>query len=288
MRGATQSLAGRVSNLELFPFSHEELAASSRRPRSVEEALHRGGYPPLYDERRELEPTEWLENYLATFVHRDVRAVVELRNPPAFDRFLRLCAARTGQELNKLGLAVECGVDHKTIDLWLGALESSYVVRLLRPYHRNFGKRVVKRPKLYFLDVGLACRLLHITEVRQLEAHPLRGALFETWCFTEVLKYFAHRGRKESLWYWRSSDGIEIDLLLERGQTLVPIEIKVGMTPSAAAAAGIRKLHELRARDPDVEVAPGLVLFGGDEPRSGAGVEFVPWNEISAAMDALE
>jgi len=287
VHGATQSLAGRVSVLELLPFAHAELTGSVRRPRTPDEAVLRGGYPPLYDERRDLEPSDWLENYLATFVQRDVRAVLEPRNPTAFDRFLRVCATRTGQELNKSSLAVECEVDHKTVGHWLGALEACYVIRLLRPHYSNFGKRLVKRPKLYFLDSGLACRLLHVSDVQQLATHPLRGALFETWCYTEVLKHFAHRGRRESLWYWRSSDGIEVDLILERGRSLHPIEIKVGQSPTAQAASGIKKLDELASRDERVILEHGLVLYGGSELRTGSRHDFVPWNGIDGALENL-
>lgn len=287
VEGASQSLAGRQSILELFPFSHAELSGSARRAQSVDRAILQGGYPPLYDEKRSLDVSEWLENYLATFVHRDLRAVLEPRKTSSFDRFLRLCAARTGQLLNKSSLATECEVDHKTIDRWLEALEACYVVRMLRPHHRNFGKRLVKSPKLHFLDSGLACRLLHITDVQQLSSHPLRGALFETWCYTEVLKFFAHRGGKEPLWFWRSSDGAEIDVLLERGSALLPIEIKSGLTPDSQAAKGIQKLAELRGREQDVGVGRGLVIYGGTERRASSRIEFIPWNEIATALEEL-
>ena len=286
VRGATQSMAGRVSILELLPFAQEELPGA-RRPRTPNEAVLRGGYPPLHHESRGLEPSDWLENYLATFVQRDVAAVLKPRNPAAFDHFLRVCATRTGQELNKAGLAEECEVDQKTIGHWLGTLEQCYVIRLLRPHHANFRKRLVKRPKLYFLDSGLACRLLHIADVQQLATHPLRGALFETWCYTEVLKHFANRGRRESLWYWRSSDGIEIDLIVERGREMTPIEIKAGRSPSPQAAAGIGKLRELSARDDRVTIGHGLVIYGGNETRTGSRHDFIPWNAIDAALEEL-
>jgi hypothetical protein len=287
VRGASQSLAGRVAVLELLPFSHQELAEARRRPTSPDQAILWGGYPPLYDAERDLEPSDWLENYAATFVHRDVRSVLDPRNPQAFDLFLRLCAARTGQQLNKSDLASHCGVNQKTIGAWVDALVACYVVRLVRPYHRNFGKRLVKRPKLYFLDSGLACRLLHIADVQQLSTHPLRGALFETWSYNEVLKFFAHRGRRDPLWYWRTSDGVEIDLLLQRGRVIHPIEIKSGLTPSAQSAHGINKLNELGARDAEVEIGKGLVLFGGSEERPGSRADFVPWSSVAEGVGRL-
>ena len=288
LRETSQSLAGRVSALELLPFSHDELSSSSRQPRSADMAVLRGGYPPLYDDARNLEPADWLENYLATFVQRDVRVALNMRNPAAFDRFLRACATRTGQELNKSSLANDCEVNQKTVSHWLSVLEQCYVIRTLRSHHNNFGKRLVKRPKMYFLDSGLACRLLHISDVQQLAVHPLRGALFETWCFTEVLKHFAHQGRRESLWYWRSSDGIEVDLLIERGRSLIPIEIKSSQTPNAQAASGIRKLKELAKRYDRNTLKHGFVVYGGTEWRTGTALDFVPWTEIDAALEALE
>ncbi len=155
-RSVSQSLAGRVALLELLPFSHTELAAHDRAPRSLAEAVFRGSYPVLYDPMRKVEPTRWLEDYLATFIHRDVRQIIEVRNRESFDRFVRLCAARTGQIFNASALATECGVNHATIRSWMSVMESCYLVRFLRPYYRNFGKRLVKAPKLYFVDSGLA------------------------------------------------------------------------------------------------------------------------------------
>lgn len=286
-REASQSLAGRVALLELLPFSLSELKGSPRQPRSLDQAVLVGGYPPLFDEARKLEPAGWLENYLTTFVHRDVEAVLHSKNPRAFERFLRVCATRTGQEVNQSRLAGECGVDQKTIANWLEVLEICYVIKLVRSHHRNFGKRIVKRPKLFFLDSGLACRLLHILDVNQLAAHPQRGALFETWCFGELFKGLTQRGIRDALWYWRTSDGIEIDFLIERGNSLTPIEVKARATPESGAASAIRKLRALNERDAGVTVEKGLVIYGGSEARSGSEADFVPWFDIDSALEHL-
>ena len=284
---AAQSLAGRVALLELLPFSYSETRSSPRAPNTLSDAVFRGGYPPLYDADRKLEPVRWLEDYLSTFVARDVRTILDVRNRSAFDRFLRHCAARTGHVLNVAGLARDVGLDQKTVSGWLSVLEACYVIRLLRPHHRNFGKRLVKAPKLYFIDSGLACRLLHISDVNQLRGHPQWGALVETWCFSEVLKARLHRGLPPDLWFWGSSDGYEVDIVLDRGDRLIPIEIKAAATPHPDYTRGLVKLRELSHRDSDVRVSPGLVVYGGSEARQAREERFVPWSGIEAALDEL-
>lgn len=280
----SQSLAGRVSLLELLPFSYEELKAAPEPPKTLPEAILKGGYPPLYDRDRKLEPIDWLDDYLATFVRRDVLNLLAVQKRTQFDVFVRKCASLCGCLINKSELSDVAEIDSGTVDDWLSVLEASYLIRLIRPYHRNFGKRLNKRPKLHFLDTGLACRLLHISNVQQLRDSPQYGGLVESWCFSECLKYFRHQGRSTDLWFWRSSDGIESDLLLERGTELIPIEIKAGETPRLRNRSGVQKLKELNARDTDVTVGSGLVVYGGEQSRSISDVSFVPWNTISQAL----
>lgn len=282
---SAQSLAGRVAIHELLPLSYEELRAEGLEPRTLEAAVLTGGYPPLHDRTRLLDPVEWMSNYLSTYVHRDVTSVHAPRDRAAFDRFLRLCAARSGHLLVVSELARDCSVDQKTIGAWITALEACFVVRTIRPYFRNFGKRLVKAPRLYFLDTGLACRLLDITNVQQLAVHPLRGALFETWCFAELTKFFANRGLKQSIWSWRTSDDIEIDFLIQHGHELVPMEVKANATPRSSQRSNIDRLIALGAREPDVALHRGLVLYGGEELRSGGQVDHVPWTGIAQAME---
>ncbi len=284
-----QSLAGRVGLLHLLPFSHAELANAPNRPTTLADAVLRGGYPPLYDADRELEPARWLEDYVETFVSRDIRPVLSVRDRGAFDAFLRLCAARSGQQFIAAAIAREIGLDGKTVSHWLSVLEACFVVRLVRPHFRNFGKRLVKAPKLFVTDSGLACRLLHITDATQLRSHPLYGALVESWCFGEVLKARLNRGLAPDLWYWRTSDGHEIDLVLESGHHLLPIEIKAAATPFPKHGAELVLLRRLAAeRDPDTVVPPGLILYGGDEPRPCGLDRFVPWHSIDAAVAELD
>jgi len=287
-RYTAQSLAGRVSRLELLPLSRSETEPNPEAPDTLAGAVLRGGYPPLYDADRKLDAGRWLDNYLSTFVARDVRAILDVRNRSAFDRFLRLCAARTGQILNTAELARDAAVDSKTASAWLSVLEACYVVRLLRPHFRNFGKRLLKSPKLYFLDSGLAARLLHVSNADQLWHHPLRGALVETWCSGEVLKARLNRGASPNLWFWRSSDGHEVDVVIDQGNRLVPIEIKASATPLPDHARGLRKLRDLGRRDPEVEVTPGLVIYGGDEERATREDRFIPWSRIETALSSFD
>ncbi len=285
-RHVSQSLAGRVARLELLPFSLTEIQEAPSRPRGLADAILRGGYPPLHDADRQLEPLRWLEDYLASFVNRDIRSILNVRDRNTFDRFLRLCATYTGQVFEAARLARDIGVDRKTIVNWLSALEECYLVRLLRPHHRNFGKRITKRPKLYFLDSGLACRLFHIADVNQLRSHPQWGALVETWCIGEVFKARLNRGQPLDCWFWRTGDGIEVDLVVETGQKLIPIEIKASSTAHFAHGANIRKLRDL-SEGGEVEVPPGIVIYGGDETRPCGPDSFVPWNNIDRAVEDL-
>lgn len=283
-RGISQSLAGRVAQVELHPLSYAEMKAATVAPVTLAEAVLRGGYPALYDAQRSVDPTQWLEDYLSTFVNRDIRQIIEVKNRTAFDRFVRLCAARTGQLLNASELGRDCGVDNKTATAWLSVLEACYLIRLLHPFARNFGKRLVKSPKLHFIDTGIACRLLHITDVDQLVRHHQWGALVETWCVSEAIKARLNKGLRANAWYWRSSDGLEIDLVFEAGTSLYPMEIKAAVTAQSDSANGIAKFRRLSADEPTLTVEPGAVVYGGDEHRPTGIDRFVPWFAVHQAV----
>ena len=246
--------------------------------------MFQGSYPALYDTAREVEPTRWLEDDLTTFINRDVRQIVEVRNRTAFDHFVRLCAARTGQVFHAISLADECGVKHMTIKSWTSVMEACYLIRFLRPYSRNFGKRLVKAPKLYFIDSGLACRLLNIANADQLKLHQLWGALVETWCVGDAIKARLNRGLSPSAWSWRSSDGTEIDLLFETGAGLVPMEVKAAVPPRREFTRSIEKFRDLSEREPAVSVLPGAVIYGGDAPRPSGQDRLLPWDTIESAV----
>lgn len=222
----SQSLAGRTGMLRLLPFSYAEIYGNNDE--RIEDILYRGFYPRIFDQ--DINPEFFLSRYLETYIERDVRSLIRLKDLMQFHRFLQLCAGRTGQITNFSSLGNELGVTNKTIRHWISILEASYIVFLLQPYHRNFNKRIIKAPKLYFLDVGLAAHLLGIDHPRQLITHPLRGELFETFVVGEFLKYRFNEGKRSNLYYFRDHVGNEVDLVLETGSGVVPIEIKSSRT----------------------------------------------------------
>lgn len=202
-----------------------------------------------------------------------------MRDLTVFQRFLRLCAGRTGQLLNLSSLASDAGVTHNTARAWISVLEASYIVHLLPPHHRNFNKRLVRTPKLYFLDTGLAAWLLGIQNPGQLATHPLRGALFETWVIAELLKTRFNAGETSNLYFWRDRSGHEIDLLIEQGTRLTPVEIKTGQTLNRDCFKGLEFWRKL-AGD---EAGPAWLIHGGDARQARAGIEAVPWKEMDPA-----
>ena len=274
LSGITQSLAGRVGLVQLLPFTMGELQAAGRLPPDLDELLFRGTYPPLYD--RELAPVDWYGNYVMTYVERDVRQLLSVRDLAAFQRFLKLCAARVGQLLNLSSLAADCGITHNTAAAWISVLEASYLVFVLRPHFQNFNKRMVKAPKLYFHDTGLASWLLGIRAPEQLAFHAQRGALFENLVVAEFLKAQLHRGLPPDLHFWRDSQGLEVDLLLERHGALLPVEIKSGQTIAADFFQSLTKWGELAGRAEH----PAWLVHGGDQELRNRNVEVVGWRGL--------
>lgn len=281
MAGVTQSLAGRVGLLTLLPFSLGELADARRAPPSVDALLHRGFYPPVHV--RAVSPSSWYAAYVATYLERDVRQLVNVQDLRSFQRFLALCAGRCGQLLNLAALGAECGVAAGTVRAWLSVLEASYVVFRLQPYHRNFGKRVVKTPKLYFYDPGLAAWLLGVTEAAHLAAHPLRGALFEAWAVAELVKGRLNRGLPPSLYFWRDKTGHEIDVVFERGGEAVPFEVKSGATVARDWFDGLQRWGAWAGGS----AVPGYLVHGGETSQRGAGTELVPWRDLPRVARGL-
>ena len=274
----TQSLAGRVGLVNLLPFSLEELQAVNRVPDSLDEVLWRGLYPPLYD--RDLSPGDWYASYVSTFVERDLRQVLAVRDLSAFQRFVRMCAARIGQLLNLSSLANDCGITHNTAGAWLSVLEASHLLFLLRPHHRNFNKRLVKTPKLYFNDPGLAAWLLGIRTTAQMAFHPSRGALFENLVFLECLKDRLDRGFPSDLYFWRDSVGLEVDLLREKGGLLQPIEVKAGQTLASDFFDGLRRWTAL----PGNSAQESWLVYGGDTALRSGATQVIPWRELPARL----
>jgi predicted AAA+ superfamily ATPase len=236
----SQSLAGRTSVLRLLPFSIRE-AHTARKGLDAGELVYTGFYPRIYD--HDLDPTLALGDYFETYVERDVRQVSEIRNLSAFEKFVRLCAGRAGQLLNLHSLGNDTGVSHTTARQWISVLEASYIVFLLQPFHVNISKRLVKTPKLYFYDVGLAAYLLGIETARQVATHPLRGFLFENMVVVEALKHRYNRGQRSNLAFYRDSSGTEVDLVYNLADRFLAVEIKAGETVSSSFFSNLRKIR---------------------------------------------
>lgn len=272
--GMTQSLAGRIGRVELLPLSIGELAAVKGLPQSLNDMLYRGGYPALYD--RELTPDDWFPNYVATYLERDVRQLTAVRDLSQFQRFVKMCAARSGQLLNLAALGSDCGISAVTAREWLSVLEASYLVMRLPPYHRNFGKRLVKTPKLYFLDVGLMAWLLGIRDAKSIETHASRGVLFETYVVSEFIKQRFNAGRPADLYFWRDNVGHEVDLLFETPQGIQAIEIKSGSTFASDWPAAARKWQKFAG---DEALAP-VIVYGGEGSYERETCRVLGWREL--------
>lgn len=272
--GISQSLAGRVGLVELLPFSVAELEQAGKLPASLDAALLQGAYPPLFD--REIPPQLWFSNYVATYVERDVRQLLAVRDLDLFQRFVKLCAARTGQLLNLSALAADCGISQPAAREWLAVLETSYLVMRLPPYFRNFGKRLVKTPKLYFLDTGLAAWLLGIRDAETMNTHAMRGALFETWVVADLVKQRFNAGQPHDLHFWRDNVGHEVDVVFEAGDRLQPVEIKSGATFAADWPAAARKWASFAGE----AALPPWIVYGGDDSYDREGVGVVGWREV--------
>ena len=278
LSGITQSLAGRVGLLELPPFTYTELKKARNSPENLDKLLFKGLYPPIYD--RELDPTNWYKNYMQTYVERDVRQLINIKDLSTFQRFVRMCAARIGQLLNLSSLANECGITHNTAKSWISTLEASYIVFLLQPHHRNYNKRMVKTPKLYFYDSGFAAWLLGIMNIEQLSIHALRGSLFEGWVISELVKNRFNRGRESNLYFWRDHTGNEIDVIIEQGETLIPVEIKSGQTLSSATFANLKKWLKLAGGDAE----HAYLCYGGSDSYNRSETTILAWNSLDQLL----
>ncbi|HEX3529532.1 MAG TPA: ATP-binding protein [Thermoanaerobaculia bacterium] len=274
----TQSLAGRTTLTELLPLSLEEARRFPEPPEDLDTLLWQGGYPRIYELK--LPAHEWLADYTATYVERDVRQLLKVGDLLLFQTFLRLCASRTGQILNLASLASDCGISQPTARSWLSVLEASYIVFRLPPFFANLSKRLIKAPKLYFYDTGLATTLLNIEIPQQLETHPLRGALFETWVVAEIAKAHLHRGRRPRLSFYRDRSGLEIDLVLEKGADLVLVEVKAAQTPSSEAFSAFERFAAALTAPEAPKIVDRLVVYGGLESQERTRGKILSWHEL--------
>ena len=271
----TQSLAGRTALVELLPLSVGELRAAGRLDAGYASHLVKGFFPAIYS--RDLSPYEWLQGYLVTYAERDARQLAAIQDLGAFQRFLKLTAARTGQLLNMQALGNDAGVADKTVKHWLSILETCYLIHYLRPHAASFGKRLVKMPKLYMTDVGLAAALIGIQDQSQVMAHPLRGALFETMVVNELHKNRCNLGLREPLYFWRDNIGTEVDVILERGTQIAAVEIKSGPTVASDAFGALNKWRKYATERGSFSAIHPALVYGGEARFTRDGVDVMPW-----------
>ena len=276
IESVSQSLAGRTAVLHLLPLARSEVERFAGHPRSLDEVLVAGGYPRIFD--RGLDPAEWLGSYVATYIERDVRRIINVGDLAVFQRFLQLCAGRTAQLLNYSSLAGDCGISQPTAKAWLSILEAGFVAFRLPTLHSRLRQRLVKMPKLHFYDTGLVCWLLGIRSAEQLVAHPLRGPIFETWVVSECAKHRANQARAGGLSFYRDRNGAEVDLVVEGPQGVALVEAKAAATPSSSLLGGARRVGaHLREQH---TVSDVLCVYGGDDLQQRGDGRLVPWRRL--------
>lgn len=261
MESISQSLAGRISLHTLLPLSLEELG-NKMDPKTI---VLRGGYPKIYD--ADISFSQWYGNYIQTYLDRDIRTLSQVEDLTTFEKFVRLCAGRSGQLLNLSSLAMDTGISHNTAKSWISLLKTSFIVYVLEPFHKNFNKRLVKSPKMYFVDTGLACKLLDIETEGQLMTHPLYGALFETMVVGEYFKYCYNRAISTNAYFWRDKSGREVDLVIEKADKILPIEIKSGATVNEDYFTNINFFLNLS------EQSQGIVIYGGNQNQKRRNIQ---------------
>jgi len=258
-----QSLAGRTALLTLLPLSISELSASGQlKPR--DELLYYGAFPRIYNDN--INPARAYSNYYQTYVERDVRQLINLKNVSLFEKFLKLLAGRVGQIINFNSLSNDVGVSNTTLKEWLSVLEASFIIIKLEPYFENFGKRVIKSPKIYFSDTGLLCYLLDIDSAKIVRRDPLIGQIFENLIILEAIKTRLNKGLSPNIYFFRDSNGVEIDILYKQGAKLTPVEIKSSATFNKAFSKNIHKFQKLTDN-----AEKGFIVYAGDfEPKTKA------------------
>jgi len=272
----TQSLAGRVAIHTLLPLSTSELKDSSYKLPEIEPMLFQGCYPAIYSKK--MDPKHLYQNYLRTYVERDVRQLAQVGDLATFQTFMILCAARVGQILNVSSLGNDCNISNTTAERWLSILQASYVIFLLKPYHKNFGKRLIKSPKLYFYDSGLACHLLRIKR-EELATHPNRGNLFESFVLSEILKSYYNRGDIPPVYFWRDKMGHEVDCIIEDGQKLIPIEIKSSRTINSRFFENLQYWNKITGVERE-----NVVIYAGSSKQPTGYANVVSWEDVDKIL----
>lgn len=275
MGSIAQSLAGRVAIFNLLPFSIAEIHRTDFALPTYEDYIFKGFYPRIYD--LDLNPTDWLQDYLKTYVERDVRQILNVGDLGIFRQFLEICAGRIGQLVNFSDIGNMIGVSYQTVNKWISVLETSFIVYTLRPYHQNFNKRIVKTPKLYFYDTGLACALLNLRHLEDLNRHFAKGALFENFIINEILKNQLNQNLSPKNYFWNVSGSYEIDLLLDKGGRLMPIEIKSSRTINSQFFEGLKYFQTLSG----ALSTESYLIYGGDEVQKRSVAQVLSWQNLN-------
>lgn len=275
LENLTQSLAGRAALLKLLPLQITELSGKNMLDESCIQQLYRGFYPRLY--KHQMDPIDWYPNYIQTYLEKDVREIINVKSLVTFKRFLGLCAGRHGQLLDISGLANDCGIARQTVYDWLSILEASFLIFRLAPYHKNMSKRLIKSPKLYFYDSGLVCALLNIESAEQLQTHYLRGAIFEGYVISEIIKHRYNQGLEPHVYFWREKSGIEIDCIVEQANRQIAIEVKSGQTINNDFFKNLKYWQDLSG-DP---ASQSYLIYGGKSHQSRTQASVLGWDQLS-------
>ncbi len=275
-----QSLAGRCGILSLLPPNLEELLAFKNAPNELFTTLWQGAYPRIYDQG--IPPQQWLADYVTTYIQRDVRQVINVSDLQHFSGFLKLCAGRTAQEINLSSLGNDAGISHNTVRAWLSILETSYIIQQLPAWHINIRKQVIKAPKLHFLDTGLVCYLLGIREPEQLRHHPHRGAIFESWVAAEAYKARVHNGEQPDLYHYRETRGLEIDLIIDRGEQLDAIEVKSSTTVNSEFFKNLNTFANLKQKSDRMRNISQQLVYGGEKTQQRSKARLLSWRDVSS------
>lgn len=274
MQSITQSLAGRIAIFNLYPLSYEELSNDNKQKKDIYTQIWYGGYPRLYEQ--EISPLIWINNYIQTYIDRDVSLISQITNLKTFETFLRVIAGRTGQLINLTSLSNDLGISHNTVKSWVNLLETSGIIYLLQPYFSNTSKRLIKSPKLYFTDTGLVCRLLGIENPTQLITHPLYGSIFETHIVIEYIKYYLNRGESPNIYFWRDKKGLEADLFKNISGSISEIyEIKSSQTIPEDAFSKLKQIQSITDNNSRLNI-----IYGGSENQSRTNGEIISWSSL--------
>ncbi len=267
MEAVTQSLAGRCAIVRLLPFSLDE-AYGDLKDISIYDVLYKGFFPRIFD--KNIPPTDMASFYITTYIERDVRKIINVKDLSRFQTFIKILAGRSAQLLNLSSIGDECGLSHNTIKTWISVLEAGYVVKIQRPYYKNLNKRMVKTPKVYFLDTGLLCYLLGIRDPSQIEVHPLKGEIFETFVVSEMLKNRFNTGREDNLYFYREHSGKEIDVVVDNVTSLDLIEIKFSKTLSENLFKSLKKFPSISKK----------LIYGGDKTFKYKNFDVISWKDV--------